>query len=90
MGAVLLDQLLALAMALHELATNALKHGALSVSWGYVAVACETDPDDGAKVCAARAAYRRLPQRVRRVWPEDTRERTYRTIAVARLRPVVA
>jgi hypothetical protein len=118
-------------MALHELAANVIKHGALSVPWGCVAIAYETDPDDRARViewvqrdrprftvcprggasacgcwsagwrrrrtcasnprvCAARSAYRRLPQGVRRVRPEDIRERTYRAIAVARHRPVVA
>ena len=41
---------LALAMALHELATNALKHGALSVPDGRVSVACKTAPADGAPV----------------------------------------
>ena len=38
---------LALAMALHELATNALQHGALSVPARRVSVAC-TDAADGA------------------------------------------
>jgi two-component sensor histidine kinase len=35
---------LTLAMAVHELAANALKHGALSVPEGRVSVACKTDP----------------------------------------------
>lgn len=35
---------LILAMAVHELAANALKHGALSVPGGCVSVACSTDP----------------------------------------------
>lgn len=41
---------LAVSMALHELATNALKHGALSVPGGRVAVRCDTDPSGGAHV----------------------------------------
>jgi two-component sensor histidine kinase len=36
-----------LAMAVHELAANALRHGALSVPGGRVSVACGTDPDGG-------------------------------------------
>ena len=43
-------QALALAMALHELGTNALKHGALSVQEGRVSVACGADPEDGSRV----------------------------------------
>jgi len=41
-------QALALALALHELNTNALKHGALSVSGGRVSVRCVADPGEGA------------------------------------------
>jgi PAS domain S-box-containing protein len=43
-------QALALAMALHELAANALKHGALSVPGGRVSVTCRADPGSGARV----------------------------------------
>ncbi len=37
-------------MALHELATNAAKHGALSVPGGRVSVACRVEPEEGARV----------------------------------------
>jgi two-component sensor histidine kinase len=37
---------LALSMALHELATNAAKHGALSVSSGWVAITWSMTPND--------------------------------------------
>ena len=40
-------QALALVMALHELATNALKHGALSAPGGRVSVAYRTEPGPG-------------------------------------------
>ncbi|MBD0272905.1 MAG: sensor histidine kinase, partial [Acetobacteraceae bacterium] len=39
---------LAMAMAVHELAANALRHGALSVPNGRVSVACRADPEGGA------------------------------------------
>jgi two-component sensor histidine kinase len=42
------SQALTLAMALHELDTNALKHGALSAPDGRVVVTCEAEPDEGA------------------------------------------
>ncbi|GAA0566857.1 hypothetical protein GCM10009416_01080 [Craurococcus roseus] len=41
-------QALSLALALHELATNALKHGALSAPDGHVSVSCGMNPDGGA------------------------------------------
>ena len=37
-------------MALYELATNAVKHGALSVPAGRVEVGCRTEPDGAAAV----------------------------------------
>jgi two-component sensor histidine kinase len=43
-------QALALTLALHELATNALKHGAFSTPDGHVSIVCETDPDSGSNV----------------------------------------
>lgn len=48
----------ALVMALHELATNAVKHGALSTPAGRVAVSCHAEPGDEAGVLAARIEWR--------------------------------
>jgi two-component sensor histidine kinase len=42
------SQALALALALHELGTNALKHGALSAPGGCVSVRCAADRKGGA------------------------------------------
>ncbi len=43
-------QALALALALHELGTNALKHGALSATGGRVSIRCGADRENGARV----------------------------------------
>ena len=41
---------LTLAMAVHELAANALRHGALSVPQGRVSIACKTAAEGGAQI----------------------------------------
>jgi PAS domain S-box-containing protein len=49
---------LSLSMALHELATNAVKHGALSVPSGKVELSWEVERDEGPFPCAVRLSWR--------------------------------